>query len=280
MFFQPAIGVGGYGGWRILQATASRQQETFEKSPSLGRDIEYFRENITKATTAEALVKDRRLLRVALGAFGLSSEINKQALVQKILADGTEEPTAFANRLGDARFKNLAEAFDYGNITAGSNILLKSFREDIIARFKTQEFERAVGETDGDMRLALNFKREIGAIASSESVDRVGWFQVMGQRPLRTLISTALGLPESVAQLDLDKQQEIFQDKARDLFGDSSVSVFTDPENVETAIRRFFLFQQIKDGSTTVTPGTTALTLLQSASFGGAGGANLFQSQV
>ncbi len=280
MAFQPVIGVGGYGGWRILEATQARQREVFERSPMLTRDIEYFRENIENARTAEDLVKDRRLLTVALGAFGLGDEINKQAFVQKILEGGTDDSSSFANRLGDPRWQALAKAFDYGNITQGSNILLKEFREDVIARYKSLEFERAVGDVDNDMRLAMNFKREIGAIASSESADRSGWLKIMGSLPMRTLMQTALGLPESVAQLDLDKQQEIFADKAQRVFGDSSVAMFTDPAKVDDAIRRFFLFQQMNSGPSASTPGMAALTMLQSSGLGGASGINLLLSQA
>lgn len=280
MAFQPVIGVGGYGGWRILEATQARQREAFERSPMLTRDIEYFRENIENARTAEDLVKDRRLLTVALGAFGLGDEINKQAFVQKILEGGTDDSSSFANRLGDPRWQALAKAFDYGNITQGSNILLKEFREDVIARYKSLEFERAVGDVDNDMRLAMNFKREIGAIASSESADRSGWLKIMGSLPMRTLMQTALGLPESVAQLDLDKQQEIFADKAQRVFGDKSVVMFTDPAKVDDAIRRFFLFQQMNSGPSASTPGMAALTMLQSSGLGGASGINLLLSQA
>ena len=98
MSFQPAIGVGGLSGWRILEATSARQRETFERSPQLLRNIEYFRENISSAQTAEALVKDRRLLTVALGAFGLTEEIGKRAFVQKMLEGGTEDSGSLANR--------------------------------------------------------------------------------------------------------------------------------------------------------------------------------------
>ncbi|MFQ5562740.1 MAG: DUF1217 domain-containing protein [Parvularculaceae bacterium] len=281
MLFQPAIGLGGYGGWRILQATLERQRETFDKAPSLQRNIEHFRENITTAATAEALVNDRRLLTVALGAFGLGDEINKRAFIQKILEDGTERGDAFANRLGDARFKALAEAFDYGNITNGSNILLSSFREDIIARYKALEFERAVGDVDGDMRLALDFKREISEIANGNNAEQVGLIQAMGRLPVRTLLGTAFGLPDSVAQLDIDRQLEIFRDKMRSLYGESEITAFKDPKNVEDVIRRFFLFQQLKNGSSNIaSPGATALALLQSNSLGGVAGANLLLSQA
>ncbi|MEM8937493.1 MAG: DUF1217 domain-containing protein [Pseudomonadota bacterium] len=279
MTYQPVIGVGGYGGWRILETTRVRQQETFDSSATIARDIEYFRANIESATSAEALVGDRQLLTVALGAFGLGDEINKPAFIRRVLEDGTESSTAFANRLGDQRYREFSEAFGYGNITNGTSIFLESFQEDVIARYKTLEFERAVGNIDDDMRLALNFKRAIEDISTGENVDNVGWLSIMGQAPLREVVATALGLPDATSQLDIDRQVEIFEDKALTVLGSSSASVFTDPAKVEDTIRRFFLFRQIESGPSATTAGLGALTLLQSSALGGGATVNLFQSQ-
>ena len=280
MVFQPIIGVGGYAGWRVLEATDARQRETFERSPLLLRNIEYFRENITKATSAEDLIKDRQLLEVALGAYGLSEEINKQGFIRKVLEEGTEDSRAFANRLGDTRYRELAKAFDYGNIGGGANILLTSFREDVIARYKSLEFERAVGEVDNDMRLAMNFKREIAKIAESGAEESTAWFQVMGQQPLLEVVRTAFNLPTEFSSLDVDRQQKTFADKAQQFLGDSSPAVFQDEDVVNDMIRRFFLSRQVQNGPSGATPGFAALTLLQSSGFGGVGGANLFLSQA
>ncbi|MBL4619731.1 MAG: DUF1217 domain-containing protein [Marinicaulis sp.] len=280
MIFQPALGAGGLSGWRVLERTSASQQQTFEKSPVLQRNINYFQENISKITSAEDLVKDYRLLTVALGAFGLGDEINKRALVQKMLEGGTEKSDSLANRFNDNRYKALVKAFGFGNITNGSSVLLSSFKEDIITRYKSLEFERAVGETDNDMRIAMNFKRQIGAIAESQSSERTLWFQVMGQLPLRELISTALNIPSGVAQLNIDRQAEIFSDRAQQLLGNSSPEVFSDPEVVDNMIRRFFLFRQVENGPSVTTPGFAALSLLQSNGFGAAANINLILSQL
>ncbi len=278
-YFQPAIIVSGYAGWRVLEKTAPRQRETFEKSPGLNRDIEYFKENIGKASTAEALVKDRRLLVVALGAFGLSDEVDKRAFIARILESNLDETSSFANRLSEPRYKAMAKAFGYGS-PAGRSIGDEAFREDIIARFKSLEFERAVGEVDADMRLAMNFKREIAAIAAGENVDRSGWFQAMGQLPLREVLTTAFGLPDAIAQLDVERQKEIFEQKALALYGEKSLSIFTDPARIEDAIRRFFLFRQIENGPDISTPGAAALTLLQSNGLGSGAIENILLSKA
>jgi hypothetical protein len=279
MFFQPAIGVGGYSGWLILQRTEGRQREVFENSATLERNVAYFRDNIQNALTAKDLVSDRRLLTVALGAFGLGEEIDKRAFVRKVLEEGTENDDAFANRLNEPRYRALAEAFGYGNIDAGSSVLLEEFREDIIARYKVRAFDLAVGEVDNDMRLALNFRRDIAAVATQDGTERAAWFRIVGQQPLREVLATAMNLPQEVSQLDIDRQQEIFADKASQLFGGSDPTMFEDPEMVEEVLRRFFLVRQTQNGPSALTPGFSALTLLQGTALGAGASQNLFLSQ-
>jgi len=263
MDFRPAIPLGGYLGWRVFENSAARQFEIFEQSASVERDLEYFRENISTALTAEDLVADRRLLSVALGAFGLSDEIGKKAFIRRILDDGTESTDAFANRLNDPRWRDFSERFGYGNL-GGTRVLLSEFREEIASQFKIRTFETKVGDVDTDMRLAMNFRREIQKIAAGETVDRVGWFQIMGQTPLRTVVEKAFNLPSSIAVIDLDQQKKIFEDRANDIFDAKSPAVFSDPEIVEEVLKRFFLQTELSRGPTSTTRGVAALSMLSS----------------
>ena len=68
MSFQPVIPAGGYAGWTFLNRTREVQQSAFEASPQISRDVAAFEERIGSITSAEELVGDRQLLRVALGA--------------------------------------------------------------------------------------------------------------------------------------------------------------------------------------------------------------------
>lgn len=275
MTFIPAIPLGGYLGWRVFENTADRQFETYKNSPQVVRNMEYFRENISSAVTPEDLVSDRRLLTVALGAYGLSEEINKRAFIEKILEEGTDLSDAFANRLSDSRWRAFAKDFGYGNFT-GTNVTLSSFREKVANDYLERSFEERVGDANTDIRLAMNFRREIAAIAEGPNVDTVGWFQIMGQKPLRTVMEAAFGLPASIGQADIDKQEELFQRKADQFFGGKSAAVFKDPLKVEDALRRFFLQTEIQNGPSASTPGSAALSILSA----GGQAQNLFLSNT
>jgi hypothetical protein len=266
MTFQPIVPFGGIAGFNYIERTQEAQQAVFNRSPVIARELDYFRENIANALTAEDLVNDRTLRKVALGAFGLDEDIDKIFFIKKVLDEGTEQDRAFATRLVDPAYRNLADAFGYGNLL-GARVGQSDFASNIINAYQDRQFEIAVGNSDNGVRLAMNFKREIAAYAASENPETSAWFQIMGNTPIRTVIEGALGLPTSIGSLEIDKQRQFFQDAALKTFGGKGVDVFLDSENVEKAINNFLVRDQISNGISASTPGSAALTLLQNASF-------------
>lgn len=259
--FQPAIPISGYAGWKVFERSAARQKAAFEDQAAVQRDLAYFKEKISSIRSPEDLVRDRRLLSVALGAFGLEDEIDKKAFVRRALDDGVLDPRSFANRLNDTRWRSFATAFSAENLALG-RFDLSSAREDVAARFIERAFERSVGDVDPNFRLAMNFRREAKAIASSANADRVGWLQIMGQRPLRAVVEAALGLPSSIVNLDIDRQRLAFEQKSEAVFGTASPKAFLEDANVEQALRRFFARSEVEEGPGANTRGAAALSLL------------------
>jgi len=250
MSFSPVLPSTGLTGWNFLKASLPTQTELFEKSPEIQRDLEYFEDNIRNIKTLDDFMNDRRIQKVALGAFGLGEEINKGAFVRKVLDEGVAERTAFARRINNEDYIEFATAFDFTN----GDLELNSLEIDNIKQaYEDETFEIALGDVDNNMRLALNFQREISDLANRGLSEAGGWFKAMGSVPLRTVLESAFNMPEGFSQLDIDKQKELLSDKANSLFGGKGVEVFQDPENVETTIRRFLLQEQIAAGPA---PGT------------------------
>lgn len=262
MTFQPVIPLSGYAGWIFLQRTIETQKDAFVQTATFERQTDYFRENIGKATTAEDLVADRRLLEVALGAYGLDDDINNKAFIQQILEGGTLAEDSLANRLSDKRYRAMALEFGYGDL--GSRVNVSNFADSILARFADRQFERAVGEVNGDMRLALNLSSGLADIYSQELTPNAQWFAVMGNSPLRSVFETALGFPSSFGAIDIDQQLTAFKDRASSIFGTDKVEDFADPAAQEKLIR-LYMVRSEANASAASGSGSIALTLLQSA---------------
>lgn len=267
----PVVPLPGLGGWRFLQRTLDRQQAGFANDPVNARELQYFRDNIAKADTAEKLVADRTLLKVALGAFGLGEELPKRAFVRKALEGGVEDEKSFANRLVDPKYREIAEAFGYGD-EKGAQVAQPGFAEDVAARFRVRSFEEAVGAVNGDMRLALNFDREMARLASAGLKEDTAFLRVLGDKALRAVFEKAFGLPEAFGALEVDQQLAVLKERSAKLTGGEGFAAFASPEPRDKALRQFFARAQIEQGPSPTARGAAALTLLQ----GGAGPNALF----
>lgn len=263
MSFSPVLPLTGLGGWYYLGKTEARQSEAFRTSPETRRETEYFRENIATKTSAEALVSDRRILRVALGAFGLDEDFDKGFFIRRVLEDGTTNRDALANRLVDPRYAAFSEAFGFGS-PYGARTHRAGFADEIIAAFETRQFEIAVGKRDDNLRLAMNFKRELADINHSTGTTDTRWYKLMGAPPLRTVLEGAFGLPDSFAALDLDRQLTTLKQKARAFLGSDDPVQFSDATSVEKIIERFLLRTSVDNVSPGSAPANVALTLLTS----------------
>lgn len=261
MTYAPALPFAGYGGWALFKRTAPTQQTVFNAQPQLKRDEDYFRANIGNVKSADALVADRRLLRVTLGAFGLEGDINNKAFIRKVLAEGTLKEGAFANRLADKQYQKLSQAFGFGDFTTPRNAI-GGFADKIITQFRQRGFETAVGTQNGNFRLAMNIERELPALAAKMGSDDLLWLTVLGNAPMREVFQVAFGLPASFASVDLDRQLVTLKDKATALFGSESIRQFSDPKKTEDLVRQFLVRADIGTFQSG-TRGLTALTLLQ-----------------
>lgn len=261
MNFTPVLPLGGLPGWVLLNRTLDRQTELFDKSPQIQRDTAYFESNIATVTSAEELVSDRRLLRVALGAFGLQDDIENRAFIRKILEEGTAADDALANRLSDDRYKRLADAFGFAG-PAPPETGSPEFGREITDRFRRREFEVAVGNQDEALRLALNAQREVENVARDDASEDARWFRILGNAPLRRVFEVALGLPESFGQLDLDRQLDEIKSRASRQLDIGSLSDLSDTGRQDALIRRFLLRDQVA-AINVQSSQSIALTLLQ-----------------
>ncbi|MCC6304284.1 MAG: DUF1217 domain-containing protein [Rhodobacteraceae bacterium] len=262
--FEPVVPVGGYAGWRFLERTMARQRAAFDAAPTSARDGDHFRARIGTIASAADLVADRRLLRVALEAFGLEADVDARAFIRKVLEDGTLSPGALANRLADKRYAEFSRAFGFGDYSV-PRTRLSDFADKILAARAERRFEAAVGARDPDLRLALGGRRELGALAARGLSDTAAWLGVLGSPPLRQLFETAFGLPAAFAGQDLDAQVATLRGRARAAFGDDRLAGFAEPARMEALLRRVLVRAGAAAGTLAPGPAANALLLLRAA---------------
>ncbi len=264
MSFQPAIPIGGIAGWKFIQRARPKLQQTYDKSSDIQRSVRYFRENIGKIDTASELVSDRRLLSVALGAFGLEKDINNRFFLRKILESNTLKPDSLANKLSDKRYLAFAKAFGFGDFSV-PNTKLSDFPDKIVRAFQQRGLEAAVGRENADLRLAMGVERDLDGILSRKTTDNGYWYAIMGTPPLRRVFETALGMPSSLGRVDLDHQLKAFTSKARAVFGSSDVKQFSDPAKRERLINLFLARSSAATSGPTTSSLSAASAILSAA---------------
>ncbi|MBE0554144.1 MAG: DUF1217 domain-containing protein [Rhodobacteraceae bacterium] len=262
MSFAPALPLTGYAGWALLKRTMPAQSAAWAAQPVVRSDEAYFREKIGAVSTAEQLVADRRLLKVALGAFGLGDEINNRYFIRKVLEDGTLKTGALANKLADKTWAKFSAAFGFGDYST-PRTKLSDFPDKILAAYRTRGFEEAVGEQREEMRLALNAERELAELARKPSSATTKWYTILGDAPMRKVFETALGLPSGFGRLDIDQQLGVIRAKSQDQLGVADPSGFQDPAAMDKLVRRFLIRAEVAEGARLTGPAQTALTLLR-----------------
>lgn len=261
MSFSAVLPLSGYTGWAFLKRTMAKQQAVQQALPAQQRDEAYFRENIGKADTAEKLVSDKRLLRIALTAFGLEGDVNSKAFVQKILEGGTLSTDSLANKLADKQYQKFSSAFGFGDYSV-PRTKISTFPDEILSAFRARSFETAVGDQNNTYRLALNAEREVAAVAAGSSSDNAKWYTILGNQPLREVFQTALGLPKSFASIDIDQQLSVLKTRTQAAFGAETVTQFKDPARMEALVRRYITRAEMQDQGAASSSSAIALQLL------------------
>ena len=75
------------------------------------RETKYYLENITKVKTIDEFVKNDRLFKYAMKAYGLEDMAYAKAFMVKALKEGMADPDSFANKLTDKRYADFVTDF-------------------------------------------------------------------------------------------------------------------------------------------------------------------------
>ncbi|MEM6649561.1 MAG: DUF1217 domain-containing protein [Pseudomonadota bacterium] len=184
---------------RYLSAigAAQTQAKDGESDESL-----YFRENIGRVQTVDDLLADTKLFTYVMTAFDLAGEVDKTAFVRKVLEEGGSDREAFANRLPDPRYRDLARniAFkEYGPRNLQDPVIL----DDIVARYERVALETQAGQENPVVELAAYFDRRADSLSS--------WLFVTADSRLQQVAATALGVPTAALALNTDRLVEEFE---------------------------------------------------------------------
>ncbi|MCK7611310.1 DUF1217 domain-containing protein [Roseibium sediminicola] len=198
---------------QLVRTNMERSLKTVAADPTVERQSEYYLENIRNIKSVDEFLADDRIFSYAMTAMGLEDMTYAKAFIRKVLEEGTDDRTAFANQLADTKYKDFAETFNFKRYGETATSFSRT-QDGIVAKFHRQTLEVREGEQNQGVRLALYFERRAPDITSA--------YDVLADRALAETVYTSLGLPQEFAMTDIDKQAAYLEEHLDfDMFGDA-----------------------------------------------------------
>lgn len=196
--------------------------------PQVKRDLAAFSTAVAKAKTPADLLKNPQFLKVLLTANGLGDQTAYAALARKALLSDPSQPKALVNQLADARWKPVAATYQFaakGLAVIQSASVLSTVKNAYAEVLWRQSLDVA---TPG-LSNAISFRDRA---ATATSVD-----QILGDPTLRTVVTTALGIPQEIAFQQLGAQEKAVTSRL-------DLAQLKKPHFVEALVQRYLLAAQ------------------------------------
>lgn len=159
----------------------------------------------------------------------------------RVFSSDPSDPNALINLEPDQRYAALYEAINFQPVESGRTYP-DGFADAIAQRYVDNQFEIAVGEQDGSMRIALSLESTLGDVVENGTTEDSMWYGVMASGPLRAVFEAVFSLPDSFGTLDVDDQLTIFKDRSEGMFGTSDLAVLNTPDTLNE-LRETYLFR-------------------------------------
>jgi hypothetical protein len=128
--------------YRIVSADLTRSLANTARQPQVARESRNYLASIEKTKSVDAFIKNDRVYRYAMKAFGLEDMAYAKAFMKKVLTEGVANPDSFANSLADSRYKEFAKVFDFAAL-GESTTLFEATRKGRRSRSRRARATRA-----------------------------------------------------------------------------------------------------------------------------------------
>lgn len=206
-------------------------------------DDTYYGTTIGTIKTVDDFLKNTRLVNFALKAYGLDDKNLSNDELRKLLTSDPTDPKSFVNQSENAAYRSMAIAFNFdsdGNVLSTPSQLVQS-RTQIVTTadlYNRQTLEEEAGDQSEGARLALYFQRKAPTITSA--------FSILADKALLQVAQTALGLPTSMSNADIDVQAKMITQKL-------DISDLQDPDKLKKFIARFSALYDVANSDVTQT---------------------------
>lgn len=210
----------------LVERQGDRFVTALKAEPVARREIEAFRDRIGKIGSVDELVKDHQVFGFVMKAFGLEREIFAKAMMKRILTADPGDKKSLVNRLTDPRYREINKVMGFGTDGKTSRVNFDSgvWAEAMVDRFASQRMIDRQMDDNPAVGVALDFERKVRGLTS--------WYKVLADPKMAGFFRTAFGLPETVAQGDIDGQARLFKQRMK-------IEELQDPQVRKKLVRQY-----------------------------------------
>lgn len=245
---------GGGGGSGVSPAQALQTAETNQtqqvaataSQPQVQQAIKAFTLAVNNATSVTQLLSNPAVMNVLLTANDMQDQIGYTALATQALTSNLSDPNSLVNKLTDSRWQTLAKSYNFATngLSAIQNPTAIASIANAYAQATWQSNQDSV--TPG-LSNALAFKSQAAGITSVA--------QILGNMTVRTVVTTALGIPPQIAFQDMGAQTQAIASRL-------DVTKLQDPKFVDSLAVQYLVANSANAASAAgSSPDITALAI-------------------
>ncbi len=234
----------------ILDLKLAEQNQTRDvaqqaKNPTVVRDLAAFTKAVAAAPNIATALQNPNVLKVLLTANGLADQIQFTALAGKVLLSNPADPKSLVNQLADPRWKTVAQTYNLAT-TGLSGLRSPAVQSQLASAYERVTWLNSLDQATPGLAQALQFKQQASKITSVD--------QILGDPINRTVVLTALGIPQQIAFQDLPAQEQQVSSRI-------DVKKLQDPKFVNTLTNQYLLAAQNQNQGASATPSIAALSI-------------------
>jgi Protein of unknown function (DUF1217) len=229
----------------LAEKNQTQDIATTAQEPQVQRDIAAFQSAVSTATDPATLLKNPTVLKVLLTANGLGDQVAYPALAQQALLSDPNNTNSLVNQLTNTLWKSTAQTYNFA--TQGLSVIRSASVQSTIANaYAEVTWRKSLDATTPGLSNALTFRQQASSI---KSVD-----QILGDPTLRTVVTTALGIPQQIAFQDLGAQEKAISSVL-------DISRFQDQHFVESFTQQYLLTAQTNASNAAGSSSTSTTSL-------------------
>jgi hypothetical protein len=147
-----------YTSYRLIAQDIPKSLERIASQPQVARESEHYLSRISEIKSIDEFMADTRVFAYAMKAHGLEDMSYAKAFMRKVLTEGTDDDSAFANKLADSKYREFAETFNFAKQGAAATIFGKA-QQGTVDKYHRLTLEEEAGADNTGVRLALYFER-------------------------------------------------------------------------------------------------------------------------